>query len=75
MDSMNPSKNQQKDPPMLHHDPPMLCFSQQASVTLVDVQVVKVLVKVCDVAVTEVTVWKVLVPVLVRLMRVVVTIL
>ena len=23
---MNPSKNQQKDPPMLHHDPPMLCF-------------------------------------------------
>lgn len=57
---------------MIH---PCCVFSQQASVTLVDVQVVKVLVKVCDVAVTEVTVWKVLVPVLVRLMRVVVTIL
>ena len=57
---------------MIH---PCCVFSHQASVTLVDVQGVKVLVKVCDVAVTEVTVWKVLVPVLVRLMRVVVTIL
>ena len=57
---------------MIH---PCCVFSQQASVTLVDVQVVKLLVKVCDVAVTEVTVWEVLVPVLVRLMCVVVTIL
>ena len=55
------------------HDPPMLRVCQ-ASVTLVDVQVVKVLLKVCEVAVTEVTVREVLVPVMVRLVRVVVTI-